>query len=477
MGASRGTSTLGSSAYGSPPPPNTGTEIWQDPSTATGEPKETGVIQVPPTPTVPYEPPPPVETLPPVYGPSDPPGTPPAPPLYGEDNEQPPTDGTYAGGETVEDLYPGGSEDEYGDVVGADPGTVADPTGAGVTETDDSVTNIDTVEAGGSTDRVSGLLDAGAGGINAEETGLTDEARVDAELARILGEDSPLLAQARAQAAQYANSRGLQNTSMAAGMATDAMTKAAMPMAQQNAQQALERELANTENRQEASMFTADQQNQLAALEAQLGQELNVFNAEQLNAASSLVAQMQTALEQQDAAAYNDAAMQLADLQRDAEAQQAELDFAASAQETEAINARNTQIIDSITRLNQQHLQNMGNADIAVIQGTYQQLISTNQAAGSIFNSVITSMGALMDNPDMTPAQVASGLASMQQMLEASLSMMADINDMDFGENVAATIPGGVIDTTRGADQFTGGGGSGSGEGSQGEPEDEEGYR
>ena len=375
------------------------------------------------------------------------------PPTLPSDDLQTPPSPIDSGNPSVQDLYPSGGQ--IGDVVSADPGEVIDPVGAAVTENDPSVTEFDTTAAEDSADRVSGLLDAGGGGIDAEQTALTDEQRVDEELARILGEDSPLLAQARAEAARYANTRGLQNTSMAAGMATAEMVKAALPMAQQNASQAAARELSNTASRQQASMFTAEQQNRLTQLEAELGQQLNIFNAEQLNAAEEIMAQMRTALEQQDTAAYNNAATQLANLQRDAQAQQAELDYRASQAEADAINNRNAQIVDSVTRLNQQFLQNMGNADIANIQGTYQQLISTNQAAGSIFQSMMSSMAALMDNPDMTPQQVSTGLASMQQMLEASLRMLSNINDMDFGDSVAATMPS--VPTTSGPGSLPGG--------------------
>jgi hypothetical protein len=287
-------------------------------------------------------------------------------------------------------------------------------------------------EAETTTGRITETLDEGGGGIGAEQTGLTTEAQVDAELARILEQGGPLMTRASAEAVMRANARGLQNTSMAVGMAQGAMVDRALPMAQQNAQQALQRELANTENRQEASMFTAEQQNRLTALEAELGMELNIFNADQLNQAERLGAELRTALEQQDAAAYNDASRQLADLQRDAQAQQAELDYRASQAEADARNALNAQIIDNITRINQQYLQNMGMADVATIQGTYQQLIQMNATAGTIFNGYLSAMGALMDDPDMTPEQVQDGLRSMQTMLESSMRMLAEINDMDF---------------------------------------------
>lgn len=330
-------------------------------------------------------------------------------------------------GTTVQDLYP-----EDPGVVGADPVDVPDPTGAEVTETDQSVADVGTTEADTSTDRITETLDVGGGGIDAEQTGLTTEAQVDAELARILEQGGPLMTRASAEAVMRANARGLQNTSMAVGMAQGAMVDRALPMAQQNAQQALQRELANTENRQEAAMFTAEEQNRLTALEAELGQDLNIFNADQLNEAERLGAQLRTALEQQDAAAYNQAAQQLADLQRDAEAQQAEIDYRGNQAEADARNALNAQIVDNITRINQQYLQNMGAADVATIQGTYQQLIQMNATAGTIFNGYLSAMGALMDDPDMTPDQVSRGLASMQTLLEASMRMLAGINDMDI---------------------------------------------
>lgn len=426
----------------------------------------------PADPIAPITPDVPVEPLVGVSDPNPTPlpgGTPTVRPPYG----QPPSPPSAAPGPSVQDLYPGGGtgsggDGNIGDIAGADPGDYVPPAGADVTETDSSVTNVDTTGAADSTGRIGGLLDAGAAGIDASQTDLTDEQRVDAELTRILGEDSPLLAQARADAARYANTRGLQNTTMAAGMATDAMVRAALPMAQQNAQQGFQREMSNTALEQRASEFSAEQQNQLAGLEAELGQRLNVFNAEQLNRASEIMAQMRTALEQQDASAYNAASTQLASLQRDAQAQQSELDYRASQEEANAINQRNTQVIDSVTRLNQQFLQNMGNADIANIQGTYQQLISTNQAAGSIFNSVLSAMGQLMDNPDMTPQQVATGLSSMQSMLEASLRMLSNINNMDFGADVGGIIPGNSPPTFP---QYPGlPGGPGAGPGNPGTP-------
>jgi hypothetical protein len=410
--------------YGEPPE--------EDPMALTGEPDP--IIQVPPSP-----------------GPDD---------LVGTSDPNPPLLQAGAGGgvatqapgmpddTTIQDLYP----TDPG-VVAADPVNVPDPTGATVTEADLAVGDVGVPGvAADSTGRITGELDTGGGGITAEQTTLTPEQQVDMELARILEQDSPLMQRARQEAARAANRRGLQNTSMAMGMAEGALVDRALPMAAQNAQQALQRELDNTLKRQEAAMFTAEQQNQLMQIEATLGQELNIYNADQLNEAARLTAQLQTALEQGNQQAYNEASMQLAQLSRDAEAQQADIEFKQNQAVADARNALNAQIMDNVTQINKQFLVNMGAADLANINGTYNVLIQTNATAGQIYDGALSAMAAVMDDPDMTPSQVSTALAHIQTTLEASMRMVAEINDYDWTYPPGGAGGGG-----------TGGGGGGGG--------------
>lgn len=335
---------------------------------------------------------------------------------------------------SLQDLYP-----DLPTASAPTPSTVQTPTGAQTQDTDKSLSNVGT--PGVAEAATEGLADS-TGNINAEQTAVSDDQLVDKELERILGKDSPLLARARADAARLANSRGLQNTSIAAGMAQGALVDRAMPMAQQNASQAFQRETSNTALRQEASMFNESERNRLAALEAELGTQVSVFNAEQLNQAERLAAQMRVAQDQQDADAYNRASLQLAELQRSAQAQQADINFAAEQQKADAQNRMVEQRMSAITALNEQYLRGSQAMDLATIQGTYQQIIATNQTAGQLYQSYFNGISSVMDNPEMTPTQIATAVAGMQQMLEASLRMIAKMNDMDFG-NIGATIPGG----------------------------------
>lgn len=312
----------------------------------------------------------------------------------------------------------------------ADPGTVVDPTGANVTDANLGEGNVGSAD-GAVAD--TGLLSE-AEGSAASQTNLTPEQQADAELARIMGQDSPLMAQARANAAQQANARGLMNSSMAAGMTQAEMVKAATPLAQQNAQQAFQREMENTENRQESEMFTAEQQNQLTALGAQLGTDVSMFNVEQLNSAIQLQSELRTAIEQGNAEAANNAAQQLADLTRDAQAQQADLDYQASAEAAAATNALNDRVLQGITELNKQHMANLGAADIANIEGTYKQLIAMNNSASSLYSESLKAMAAVMDDPKMSTHQILAATSRIQVTLEASLRMISEVNGFDAGE-------------------------------------------
>lgn len=265
---------------------------------------------------------------------------------------------------SLQDLYP-----EKPEV------TVADPTFSGSVESDKSVT-----ETGG------------ASTVAKEPGQMADE-----ELARILSQDSPLMARARTEGAKWANQRGLMNTSMAAGATMGAMVDRAMPMALQNARVNLER---------------------------------GVFNAQQENDIKALEAQLRTALEEGDTRAANDALRQMDAINRDAQAQQADIDYGFE-----------SQIIQSVTALNEQYLRGTQAIDLENIKGSWQQLITTNEVAGSFWTNGMQAIANVMSNPDMTPQQIANAVQQITKMINGGLEMIDSINDMDFSDLGGTTTP------------------------------------
>ena len=215
-----------------------------------------------------------------------------------------------------------------------------------------------------------------------------------------MGQNNPLMERARQESLQQSNRRGLQNSSIAVGAAQGAMVDRMLPMAQQNAAQAFQRTQENTAFRQDATKFTADQMNQLRSLEAQ----------------------MRTAMEQQDANAFNQASTLHTQLQ-----------FEASAENAAAQNARDSQILSQVTQLNQQFLQGSQAMDLATIQGTYQQLIATNEAASNLYQAYFAGISTVMADRKMSSQQIAQAVETQQLILEAGLRMIAEINGMDFG--------------------------------------------
>lgn len=351
------------------------------------------------------------------------------PPDQQPPGDQPPfvTDNSIA----LQDLYP--SSDQVGEVERIAPTNVPTPVGAGVMGVDQEA--LERGQIGFGTWDNEDLRDVRAE-VSDISAGRAGNLRVDEDLRRIMDKDSPLLAQARAEGMRQAARRGLQNSSMAAGQAYGQMVKAALPMAQQNAAQVLQQNIANAQMRTQAAIASAQNKARLAALEAELGVQLGMFNATQLNQAESLTQQIRAAAAQQDAAAYNSAQQQLANLIRDSQSQQASLDFTAAQQDAYAQNQRNSQIMDGIQRLNQQYMQGSQAADLATIQGQYQQLIQMNETAGNLYNNFMNSMGNIMNDPKMSSSQIASARTTLQNQLSAGLAMIAEINGMDFGEDL-----------------------------------------
>ena len=107
----------------------------------------------------------------------------------------------------------------------------------------------------------------------------------------ITRQDSPLMARARAEAARVSNSRGLQNSSIAAGAAMGAMVDRATPLAQQEAQTYSNQALTNQQFENRAGEVNAatgaqfeltntEAANRAALLDTEVGQQNEQFNTQ-----------------------------------------------------------------------------------------------------------------------------------------------------------------------------------------------------
>lgn len=93
----------------------------------------------------------------------------------------------------------------------------------------------------------------------ADGTWVAEDDSVSSGVTKLMSDtSSPLMQQAKTQAAQTSNRRGLLNSSMATGAATSAMLGAAMPIASQEATQTAQKNLTAQTYAQNKDLQTAD---------------------------------------------------------------------------------------------------------------------------------------------------------------------------------------------------------------------------
>lgn len=241
---------------------------------------------------------------------------------------------------------------------------------------------------------------------NAGQIGSQDSTNASAQLDAITAEDSPYMQLARQQGMLTAASRGLQNSSLAAGASEASAVQAAAPLAEQNASEAA------TAVQQNAALGT-----QVSEQNAQLGTQANEFNASENISQDQLNAQLGTQTSQFNAG----------------QAQQASEFNAQQTQQNNQLNAQisaqtQQEILQQNADLNKQYLSGTQAEDLATIQGQYNQLIATNQAAATLYQSYLSSIGQAMANKDIDPARIAQDIQAQQAMLSSGLQLIDSIN-------------------------------------------------
>lgn len=293
----------------------------------------------------------------------------------------------------------------------------------------------------------------------AESTGYTPDAfkvtpeqTVEGRLGGLIAADSPLMQQARTRALQYANSRGLINSSMAAGEAQARMVESALPIAQQDASQ-FNQAMTNTVNaKNTASQFGAAAKNTASLTNAQLGTNVNLANQNAHNAAAGF-----------KASADNTASLTNAQLGTNVnlanqDANNTAAQFGANASNTAALT--NAQLG---TNVNLANLDTQTRLALSEMDNSYRQLLQTNQDAASAFNQVAQNIANISQNSTMTQEAKDAAIQSQLNSLNELLQQQA---------HVASTAPGSVGSLNLGS-YFSGGldggsGGAGTGTGSTG---------
>jgi hypothetical protein len=140
------------------------------------------------------------------------------------------------------------------------------------------------------TDAQASLRGDNVAGYDAAQWTPDAESTVQGQVAKIVASDSPLNDIARTESLQGMSRRGLANSSMAIEAGQAALYKAALPIAQQDANTFAQAGQYNTEAKNVASRFFAQAKNEAGAQDAQLQTGVNLANAGEKNKAGAFTA-------------------------------------------------------------------------------------------------------------------------------------------------------------------------------------------
>jgi hypothetical protein len=358
---------------------------------------------------------------------------------------------------------------------------------------------------------------------NAAQWDVTDDQTVQGQVRKIVDENSPLQQQAKADSLKAANAHGLANSSMAVTAGQDALYRAALPIAQQDAQthaqsgqfnagNRQQMELANVDAKNTASRFYAAATNDSSKENAQLGTQTNLSNAAEANKTSMFNAQssndmttknldraLQAGVVNQEQA-NKMAALAAENINRAAEfnittnaqMQQFNIDAALKAgivnkQQADALSQFNAQQANAMTvaqgeldakisTFNASQSNDLiklgmdGQTKVALgnIEASYKTLMQASSSAASVYSQAMNNITSILTNKDMSPDAKRIAVGNLVGALNGSLGVIGGIANLDLPELVFGndTLAGGndtLAGGNNGDNNNAGGGSNGDG--------------
>jgi hypothetical protein len=241
--------------------------------------------------------------------------------------------------------------------------------------------------------------------MTADERQMASGADAAGQMNRITSEASPMMRQARQEGMLAAAKRGLGNSSIAAGSAQAAATKAALPLAQQTAANEQQQAIANQAAANRASEMNMTEANKMEALNTQQANQANL----------------------QDASEQNKMTMQYD-----------ENAFKAAVTNATEQNKSAMQKFSGDQEIMQTWLSGEISKNLAHLNGQYQQVITADQVAAQMYGNTLDSLAQMWANPDVPMKKQLAFANSAMNFLEGGLKVTASITNMDF----KTTMPG-----------------------------------
>ena len=248
---------------------------------------------------------------------------------------------------------------------------------------------------------------------------------VQKQLKGIIEANSPLMQQARTNALQAMNQRGLVNSSMAIGAGQDAVIRQALPIAQQDATL-----YANS------AKYNADMTNQMEQFNKGAENQSRQFGASASNQAALANQAADNAAAQFSAGASNQAALANAAAQNQAAQFSAASTNQASSEYSQALNATVNKMMDQSmqialanadtqTKIELQNIDATTRKDLAATEAAYKNQMQASASANEIFQQVSKNIADIMANPDLEATAKQNAVTGQKTSLQEALSILS----------------------------------------------------
>ena len=243
------------------------------------------------------------------------------------------------------------------------------------------------------------LAQGTAQGVKGDEREMTAGADSSTQMNKITAEDSPMMRQARQEGMLAAAKRGLGNSSIAAGSAQAAATKAASPLALQNSVHAQQQAIENQK--------AANRANEVIATEANKMEATNISEANKLTSID--------AVEQNKMISAHDDDM-----------------FEAAVTNATETNKAALLKFSGDQEIMQTWLSGEISQTLAHLSGQYNQVLKQSEVAAQIYSSTLDSLADMWANEDL-PVSVKNAYGkSATNFMEGALKVTGSITSMDF---------------------------------------------
>lgn len=240
-----------------------------------------------------------------------------------------------------------------------------------------------------------------ASSFEAKTTGVGSQSTVQGQLLGLISSGSKYLEQARKNAAQSANARGMLNSAFAAGAGERAAIQAALPIAQQDAATFNQRDIANMDAMNAAAQFNAAQAQQNAQFNASQRQQNSQFNA-----SNKQQTNLFNASNVQQTNQFN-ASNALANSQFNA----SQANSMAQAQWSQLAQQRHDAAMKS--------LDDSGRAQLIAIEAQARRLIEADTNYSRVFESAMNSLGSVLGNTSLSADQQRAAQATILGQVSA----------------------------------------------------------